>query len=92
MEIRKWRFRQPEKLLIRRLSFSHLVLEISKDYTEAPRLKPVSISAVHYVAESYLVRIFEDINIIARNAKRITIYPTEISLLQRIREEIECKQ
>ena len=89
MEIRKWRFRQPEKLLIRRLPFSRLVREIAEDYMEAPRFKPEAINALHYAAESYLVRIFADSKLIARHAKRITIYPTDISLVRRIRSEIE---
>ena len=89
MEIPKWRFRQPEKLLIRRLPLSRLEREIAEDYMEAPRFKPEAINALHYAAESYLVRIFEDTNLIARHAKRITIYPTDISLVRRIRGEIE---
>ena len=72
MEIRKWRFRQPEKLLIRHLPFSRFVREIEQDYMEAPRFKAEAINALHYAAESYLVRIFEDANLIARHAKGIT--------------------
>ena len=33
---------------------------------------------LHYAAESYLVRVFEDANLIARHTKRITIYSKDI--------------
>ena len=56
---------------------------------EAPRFKLEGINALHYAAESYLVRIFEDTNLIARHAKRSTICPTDSSLVRRIRGEIE---
>ena len=89
MEIRKWRFLQSWKLLIRRLWFSCLVCEIAEDYIEAPRSKPEASHTLHYAAESYLVRIFEDTNFIAEHAKRITIYLKGISLVRRIRGKIE---
>ena len=73
MEIRKPRFLQPEELFIRRLPFSRLGGEIAEDYMEALRFKPEAINALHYAAESYLVRVFEDTNLIARHAKCITI-------------------
>ena len=52
-------------------------------------LKKEAINALHYIAESSLVRIFKDANLIARHAKRITIYNTEIRLVLRICGEIE---
>ena len=89
IEIREWRFRQPKELLIRHLPFSRLMREIAEDYMQAPRFNPEAINALHYAAESYLVRIFEDANLISRHAKQIFIYPTDISLVRRIRGEIE---
>ena len=85
MEIRKWRYREPERLLIRRLPFARLVREIAEDFMAAPRFKPQAIEALHYAAESYLVKMFEDANLLARHAKRITVYNTDIKLVQRIR-------
>ena len=56
---------------------------------EVPRFNSEVINALHYAAESYLVRIFEDAILIARHAKRITIHFKDISLVLRIRGQIE---
>ncbi len=85
MEIRKWRFRLPERLLTRRLPFQLLVREIAQGYIAALRFKPEAIEALHYAAEAHLVRLFEDANLLARHAKRITVYKTDINLVRRIR-------
>ncbi len=89
MEIRKWRYRLPEKLLIRRLPFQRLVREIAQCYMHGPCFKPAAIEALHYVAEINLVKLFEDPNLLARYAKRITVYKTDKQLVRRIRGEIE---
>ncbi len=47
MEIRKWRYRLPEKLLIRRLPFQRFVREIAQEYMHGPRFKPAAIEALH---------------------------------------------
>ncbi len=47
MEIRKWRYRLSEKLLIRRLPFQRLVRKIAQDYMHGPRFKPAAIEALH---------------------------------------------
>ena len=85
MEIRKWGYREPERLLIRRLPFARLVRRIAENYMVSPRFKPQAIEALHYTAESYLVEMFEDANLLARHAKRITIYDSDIKLVHRIR-------
>ena len=82
MEIRKWRYREHEKLLIRRLPFSRLVREIAQDFVAA-------IEALQYAAESHVVKLFEDANLLAQHAKRITIYKTDLMLVRRIRGEIK---
>ena len=43
MEIRKWRFRLPERLLIHRLPFGRLVREIAQDFMAAPRFQAQAI-------------------------------------------------
>ena len=85
MEIRKWRYRHTERLLIRRLPFAWFVRKIERNYTVAPCFKPQSIETLQFVAESYFVKIFEDANLLARHAKRITVYDSDIKLVQRIR-------
>ena len=56
MEIRKWRCRFPERLLIRRLPFVRLVRDIAQDFMAAPRFQAQAVEALHYAAESHLVK------------------------------------
>ena len=55
----------------------------------APRFQAAVIEALQYTVESHLTKIFEDANLLARHAKRITIYKTDLMLVRRIRGEIE---
>ena len=43
------------------------------------------LAALQEAAENYLVRLFEDINLLAVHAKRITVMPRDIRLALRIR-------
>ena len=89
MEIRKWRYREPEKLLIRRLPFERLVSEVAQDYMAAPRFQRKAMDALKYASESHLVKIYEDANLLANHAKRITVYPKDLTLVRHIRGEIK---
>ena len=89
MEIRKWRFRLPERLLIRRFPFGRLAREIVRDYMVAPRFQAQAIEALHYVAQSHLVKLFEDVNLLAHHTKRVTAYKSDLQLVRRIRGELE---
>ena len=88
MEIRNWRNRQPEKLLISHLPFERVLCEIVQDFIEAPRFQAAAIESLHYPAESHLTKLFEDVNLLGRHAKRISIYKTDSMLVRRIRGEI----
>ena len=89
MEIRKWRYREPEKLLIRRFPFERLVREVAQEYVATPRFQKKAIDALQYATESHLVKLYEDANLLANHAKRITVYPKDLKLVRRIRGEIE---
>ncbi len=45
-----------------------------------PRFKPAAIEELNYAAEGHLVKLFEDSNLLARHAKRITVYKTDMQL------------
>ena len=51
------------------------------------RFQNSAISALQEAAEAYLVGLFEDTNLCAIHAKRITIMPKDIQLARRIRGE-----
>ncbi len=50
-------------------------------------LPPAAILALQEAAEAYLVGLFEDTNLCAIHAKRVTIMPKDIQLARRIRGE-----
>ncbi|RID79652.1 hypothetical protein BRARA_A02370 [Brassica rapa] len=54
----------------------------------APHLKFRSaVAALHEAAEAYLVGLFEDTNLCAIHARRVTFMPKDIQLARRIRSE-----
>ena len=87
LEIRK--FQRRTDLLIKRLSFERFVREIAQDYMAAPRFRPDAIDALQTAAEDYLVKLFEDTNLICIHAKRQTISVRDLQLARRIRGETD---
>ena len=84
-EIRK--YQKSTDLLIRKLPFQRLVKEISFEFKNDLRFQASSILALQEAAESYLVGLFEDTNLCAIHAKRVTIMPKDMQLARRIRGE-----
>ena len=84
-EIRK--YQKSTELLIRKLPFQRLVREISQDFKTELRFQSSAILALQESAEAYLVGLFEDTNLCAIHAKRVTIMPKDIQLARRIRGE-----
>ncbi|KAF5328633.1 hypothetical protein D9619_011617 [Psilocybe cf. subviscida] len=94
------RYQKTTKLLIRRMPFQRLVREIAQDYKPSHssptppnkkqtdiRFQSAAIEALQEAAEAYLVRLFEDVNLAALHAKRVTIMPRDMSLARRLRGE-----
>ena len=81
------RYQKSTDLLIRRLPFYRLVREIAADYKKDLRFQSSSILALQEAAEAYHVGLFEDTNLCAIHAKRVTIMPKDIQLSRRIRGE-----
>ncbi len=83
-EIRK--FQRTTDLLIRRLPFARVTQVICDAVPTTPmRWQASAIMALQEAAETYLVGLFEDTNLCAIHAKRITIMPKDIHLARRIR-------
>eukprot|EP01139_Manchomonas_bermudensis_P000137 Amastigsp_a131_6053.p2 type:complete len:138 gc:universal Amastigsp_a131_6053:472-59(-) len=81
------RYQKSTELLIRKLPFQRLVREIAQDYKSDLRFQSQAISALQEATEAYLVSLFEDTNLCAIHAKRVTIFPKDIQLARRIRGE-----
>jgi histone H3/H4 len=74
------RYQKSTELLIRKLPFQRLVREISQDYKSDLRFQSLAIAALQEACEYYLVGLFEDTNLAAIHAKRVTIMPKDIQL------------
>lgn len=79
------RYQKSTELLIRKLPFQRLVREIASDYGQDLRFQSSAVAALQEASEAYLVGLFEDTNLCAIHAKRITIMPKDIQLARRIR-------
>jgi len=81
------RYQKSTELLIRKLPFQRLVREIAQDFKTDLRFQSSAVLALQEAAEAYLVNLFEDTNLCAIHAKRVTIMPKDIQLARRIRGE-----
>ncbi|KAF1751705.1 hypothetical protein GCK72_018262 [Caenorhabditis remanei] len=81
------RYQKSTELLIRKLPFQRLVREIAQDFKTDLRFQSSAVMALQEAAEAYLVGLFEDTNLCAIHAKRVTIMPKDIQLARRIRGE-----
>jgi len=83
------RFQQTTENLIPKLSFARVVREISRDVIRKSdddfRWQAEALLALQSAAEDYLVHLFEDSNLCAVHAKRVTVMPKDIHLSRRIR-------
>ena len=92
------RYQKSVDLLIRKAPFQRLVREIYHDLVtdelkynrKLPsdlRFQSTAMLGLQEAAEAYLVGLFEDTNLCAIHAKRVTIMPKDIQLARRIRGE-----
>ncbi|CAH1384581.1 unnamed protein product, partial [Tenebrio molitor] len=74
------RYQKSTELLIRKLPFQRLVREIAQDFKTDLRFQSSAVMALQEAREAYLVGLFEDTNLCAIHAKRVTIMPKDINL------------
>lgn len=80
------RYQKSTELLIRKLPFSRLVREVSNAVTNEPfRWTAEALLGLQEACEDYLVHLFEDCNLCAIHAKRVTIMVKDMQLARRIR-------
>ncbi|XP_012373042.1 histone H3.3-like [Octodon degus] len=66
------RYQKSTELLICKLPFQRLVREIAQDFKTDLRFQTAAIGALQEASEAYLVGLFEDTNLCAIHAKRLT--------------------
>ena len=84
-EIRK--FQKGTELLIRKLPFQRLVRDLAGHFKSDLRFQSSAVLALQEASEAYMVGLFEDTNLCAIHAKRVTIMPKDMQLARRIRGE-----
>ena len=84
-EIRK--YQKTTDLLLRKQPFQRLVKEIAVAFKADLRFQSHAIMAIQEACEAYLISLFEDTNLCALHARRVTIMPKDIHLARRIRGE-----
>ena len=81
------RYQKSTELLIRKLPFQRLVRDIAKDFKTSLNFQSAALGALQEAAEAYIIGLFEDTNLCALHAQRVTIMPKDIQLARRIRGE-----
>ncbi|GFW27157.1 histone H3, embryonic [Trichonephila clavipes] len=81
------RYQKTTDFLIRKLPFQRLVREVAQNFGVNLRFQTSAIFALQEASEAYLVHLFEDTNLCAIHARRVTIFPKDIQLAIRIRGE-----
>ena len=74
-------------LLISKSPFQRLVREIAGEYKTDLRFQSQAVLALQEATEAYMVGLFEDTNLCAIHAKRVTIMTKDLHLARRIRGE-----
>ena len=78
------RFQKTTALLIPKVSFLRVVWETLQWEHVWSRIQISAILALHEAAESYLILLFEDVNLCVIHSKQITIMPKDIRLARHI--------
>lgn len=81
------RYQTSTNLLLQKLPFQRLAREIAEDFKSDLRFQSTAILALQEASEAYLVGLFEDTNLCAIHARRVTIMQKDMQLTRRIRGE-----
>ena len=79
------RFQKTTELLIRKAPFQRVVRDIALKYKKDVRFQSTAVLALQEASEAYMVGMFEDTNLAALHAKRVTILPRDMALARRLR-------
>ena len=82
------RFQRSTEQLIPKLPFQRLVREIAQGFNNDIRFQVTALDALYQATEGYLVRLFEDTQLAAINARRVTIMKRDMLLARRLRGDV----
>ena len=81
------RYQSSTEMLIRKLPFQRLVREVMQGVRTDLRVQGSALLALQEAAEAFLVDLFEDTQLCAIHAHRVTIMPSDMLLARRIRHD-----
>jgi histone H3 len=81
------RYQKSTDLLLKKAPFQRLVREVAQDFKTDLRFQSSAVMALQEASEAFLVGLFEDTNLCAIHARRVTIMPKDMQLARRIRGE-----
>ncbi|CAH1170204.1 unnamed protein product [Phaedon cochleariae] len=79
------RYQKNTELLIPKIRFQRLVRSITQEVRKDLKFQAACLLALQEAAEAYMTGVFEDTNLCAIHAHRVTIMPRDIQLALRIR-------
>ena len=79
------RYQKTTDFLIPKLPFQRLVREIATEFKSDLRFQAMAVAALQEAAEAYMVGLYEDANLCAIHAHRVTCMPRDIQLARAIR-------
>ena len=77
-------YQKSTTLLLKRVLFLPLIREVAQDFKMDLQFTMEAAYTIQSTSEDYLVQLFEDTNLCAIHAKRMTIMPKDIQLARRI--------
>jgi len=84
------RYQRSTETLIPKLPFQRLVREVAETCSHKDfRFQSTAILALQEASEAYMVGLFEDTNLCAIHAQRVTIMPKDMALARRLRGETQ---
>lgn len=83
------RYQSTTNFLIPKFPFAKLIRDVLIEYGEsAYRIQPEALQALQEAAETYLVQYFEDSYACTLHARRCTLVPRDMALIQHLRGTI----
>ena len=79
------RYQKSTELLLRQLPFQRLVRSVAAEHKADLRWRHSALMALQEGTEAYMISLFEDTNLCAIHARRVTIQPRDMQLARRIR-------
>ncbi len=83
------KYQKSMDLLLRKLPFQHLAIELIQNVCGDLRFQATASAASQEASKEYLIGLLEDTNLCAIHARRVTIMPKDLQLSQQIRMDYQ---